>query len=111
MPANFMPTATDYLRILPEIILVVAGTLIMLIEGWLSSENKKSNLSILTFIAFIAALVAAVAANSNQGLSYSNMFIVDGFATFFRVLVIGVGILSLFSATQYLKREHAESAE
>jgi len=106
-----MPTSADYFRILPEIILVVAGTLIMLIEGVLAGENKKSNLSVLTFIAFVAALVAAVAANSNQGLSYSNMFIVDGFATFFRVLVIGVGILSLFSATQYLKREHAESAE
>ena len=111
MPVNFMPTSADYFRILPEIILVVAGTLIMLIEGVLAGENKKSNLSVLTFIAFVAALVAAVAANSNQGLSYSNMFIVDGFATFFRVLVIGVGILSLFSATQYLKREHAESAE
>ena len=29
MPANFMPPADDYLRILPEIILTVAGTLIM----------------------------------------------------------------------------------
>ena len=111
MPVNFMPTGVDYLRILPEIIMTVAGTLIMLIEGMLNGENKKSNLSILTFIAFVAALVAAVAANANPGLSYANMFIVDGFATFFRVLVIAVGILSLFSATQYLKREHAESAE
>jgi NADH-quinone oxidoreductase subunit N len=110
MPVNFMPTGTDYLRILPEIIMTVAGTLIMLIEGWLSGENKKSNLSVFTFIAFVAALVAAVVANASPGLSYSNMFIVDGFATFFRVLVIGVGILSLFSAIQYLKREHAESA-
>ena len=39
------------------------------------------------------------------------MFIVDGFATFFRVLVIAVGMLSLLSAVQYLKREHAESSE
>jgi NADH-quinone oxidoreductase subunit N len=111
MPVNFIPTGTDYFRILPEIIMTVAGTLIMLIEGWLSGENKKSNLSILTFVAFVAALVAAIAANARPGLSYANMFIVDGFATFFRVLVIAVGILSLFSATQYLKREHAESAE
>ncbi len=65
----------------------------------------------LTFVAFAAALVSAVAANASPGLSFSNMLIVDGFATFFRVLVIAVGILSLFSATQYLKREHAESAE
>src|SRR5271155_5256028 len=110
MPANFMPTGVDYLRILPEIIMTVAGVLIMLIEGWLG-ENKKRNLSALTFVAFAAALVAAVAANANPGLSFSNMLIVDGFATFFRVLVIAVGILSLLSAVQYLKREHAESAE
>jgi len=110
MPANFMPTGVDYLRILPEIIMTVAGTLIMLLEGWLV-ENKKRNLSMLTFVAFAAALVSAVAANADPGLSFSNMLIVDGFATFFRVLVIAVGILSLFSATQYLKREHAESSE
>ncbi|HEX5228881.1 MAG TPA: NADH-quinone oxidoreductase subunit N [Bryobacteraceae bacterium] len=111
MPVNFMPTGVDYIRILPEIILTVAGTIIMLIEGLIGSENKKTNLSIFTFVAFVAAMVAAVAANSYPGLSYSNMFIVDGFATFFRVLVIGVGMLSLLSATQYLKREHAESSE
>src|ERR1700729_1428814 len=110
MPVNFMPTGTDYLRILPEIIMTIAGTLIMLIEGLLG-ENKKRNLSALTFVAFAAALVAAIAANGSPGLSFSNMLIVDGFATFFRVLVIVVGILSLFSAVQYLKREHAESSE
>jgi NADH-quinone oxidoreductase subunit N len=110
MPANFMPTAADYLRILPEIIMTIAGALIMLLEGLLG-ENKKRNLALLTFVAFAAALVSAVAANADPGLSFSNMLIVDGFATFFRVLVIAVGILSLFSATQYLKREHAESSE
>src|SRR6202451_258312 len=110
MPANFLPTGTDYLRILPEIIMTVAGALIMLLEGLLG-ENKKRNLSVLTFLAFAAALGSAIAANADPGLSFSNMLIVDGFATFFRVLVISVGILSLFSATQYLKREHAESSE
>ncbi|MBV9769571.1 MAG: NADH-quinone oxidoreductase subunit N [Bryobacterales bacterium] len=110
MPVNFMPTGTDYFRILPEIILTIAGTLIMLIEGWLG-DNKKRGLASLTLIAFVAALVAAIAANSRPGFSFSGMVVVDGFATFFRVLVIAVGILSLFSAIQYLKREHAESAE
>src|SRR5271163_4577116 len=111
MPVNFMPTGVDYLRILPEIIMTVAGTLIMLIEGWLGGSDKKTNLSALTFLALAAALVAAVAANTSPGLSFSNMLIVDGFATFFRALVIAVGILSLLSAVQYLKREQAESSE
>src|SRR6202171_6405981 len=39
------------------------------------------------------------------------MLIVDGFATFFRVLVIAVGILTVLSSSQYLERENAEPGE
>ena len=108
MPVNFAPSATDYLRFLPEIIMIVAGTLIMFIEPLLG-EKRKEGLSFLTVIAFLAALVAAVMANNDPGTAFSKMLIVDGFATFFRVLVIGVGILTVLCSTQYLKREHAAS--
>ncbi len=110
MPVNFAPTAIDYLRFLPEIIMVVVGTLIMVLEPLLG-ENKRNTFSAVTLIGFIAALVAAVAANDHPGLSFSNMLIVDGFATFFRVLVIAVGILTVLSSSQYLRQEHAASAE
>jgi NADH-quinone oxidoreductase subunit N len=39
------------------------------------------------------------------------MLVIDGFATFFRVLVIGVGLLTLLCSFQYLRREQAESGE
>ena len=110
MPANFAPSAIDYLRFLPEIIMIVVGTLIMVMEPLLG-ENKRNAFSALTLLGFIAALVAAIAANDHPGLSFSNMLIVDGFATFFRVLVIAVGILTVLSSSQYLRREHAASAE
>ena len=110
MPVNFVPSSADYLRFLPEIIMIVTGTLIMLIEPLLG-ENKKAGLSALTMLGFAAALVAAVVANTAPGTSFSNMLIVDGFGTFFRVLVIGVGMLTVLSSSQYLKREHAASAE
>ncbi|HEV2688667.1 MAG TPA: NADH-quinone oxidoreductase subunit N [Bryobacteraceae bacterium] len=110
MPANFVPTAVDYLRFLPELIMIVTGTLIMLLQPWLGTE-KRTALSALTLIGFVGALAAAVYANYSPGSSFSNMMIVDGFATFFRVLVIGVGILTVMSSAQYLRREHAESAE
>jgi NADH-quinone oxidoreductase subunit N len=110
MPANFAPTAIDYLRILPEILMVITGTLIMVLEP-LIGGNKRNAFSSVTLVGFIAALVAAVAANDHPGLSFSNMLIVDGFATFFRVLVIGVGIFTVLSSSDYLRREHAASAE
>ncbi len=110
MPASFVPSATDYLRFLPEIIMIAIGALIMLLEPLLGG-NKKDSLSGLTVLGFIVALVAAIMANGMPGTSFSNMLIVDGFGTFFRVLVIGVGILTVLSSAQYLKREHAASAE
>ena len=110
MPANFMPSATDYIRFLPEIIMIVVGTLIMLLEPVLG-ENKQTSYTVLTFGAFAAALAATVVANGHPGTSFSNMLIVDGFASFFRVLVIAVGILTVLSSSQYLRREHAEAAE
>src|SRR6202051_2668749 len=110
MPVNFAPSATDYLRFLPEIIMIVAGTLIMFIEPLLG-ERRKEGLSSLTVVAFLAAMVAGVLANNDPGTAFSRMRIVDGFATFFRVLVIGVGILTVLCSAQYLKREHAASAE
>ena len=33
MPVNFLPSSTDYLHFLPEIVMIVAGTLIMLLDG------------------------------------------------------------------------------
>jgi NADH-quinone oxidoreductase subunit N len=110
MAANFAPSAVDYLRFLPEIIMILAGTLIMLIEPMLG-ERKKEGLSFLTVVAFLAAMVAAIMANNDPGTSFSKMLIVDGFATFFRVLVIGVGVLTVLCSAQYLKQEHAESPE
>jgi len=110
MPANFVPTQADYLRFLPEIIMVVVGTLIMLLQGMMG-DNKKRSLTALTLLGFAAALAAAVMANNNPGTSFTNMMVVDGFGTFFRVLVIAVGILTVLSSSQYLRREHAESSE
>ena len=110
MLASYVPAGVDYLRLLPEIIMVAAGTLIMVVEPLLG-ENKRTAFTSISVAAFLAALAAAVQANSVPGTSFSNMLIVDGFATFFRVLVIAVGLLSVLAASQYLRIEHAASAE
>src|SRR5271165_57804 len=104
MPIN-TPPAEDYLRILPEIIMTIAGTLIMILQVLLPEEKPKSSLGHLSLIAFLAALVGALYSSNFQGTGFSGMIVIDGYATFFRLLVIGVGILSVLSAYQYLSRE------
>src|SRR5271169_3069168 len=105
-----MPTGAEYFRILPEIILTLAGTFIMFLEAVLKGTQKRIFASV-SVIALIAALVAAIAADSDPGAAFHNMLIVDGFATFFRVLVIAVGLLAVFSSTEYLSRENSSGGE
>jgi NADH-quinone oxidoreductase subunit N len=114
MPVNaalgMAPAAVEYLRFLPEIILIAAGTLLMVLDVVLRKQAREiyGHISIL---AMVAAIVAAVFAYGSPGPAFSGMLVVDGFATFFRVLVIGVGILTVLSSYRFLQREGAEPGE
>ncbi len=111
MPTNFIPTATDYVRFLPEIILTIVATLIMFAQPILK-ERGEGLWSKLSLASLAGALFAAIYAyTSGPGTAFQGLLIIDGFATFFRILVILVGVLCVFSSTQYLRKEHAESAE
>jgi NADH-quinone oxidoreductase subunit N len=61
--------------------------------------------------ALAAALVCAVNAGSFPGPAFSGLLMVDGFASFFRVVVFVVGILTVLSSYRFLVREGAETAE
>ena len=110
MPTNWMPTPAEYFRFLPEIILTVAGTLLMILDA--ISERRGSPLyGNISLAALIAAGIASIAAFGDPGPAFSEMLQVDGFATFFRVLVIAVGILAVLASYRYLDRENAEPGE
>src|ERR1019366_9745548 len=106
MPANVFPTSAEYFRILPEIILSIAGVLIMLLEAVFTKDEQRKIFGPLSVVALIAALVASIAAAGDPGAAFSGMLIIDGFASFFRVLVAGIGIVAILSSTEYLGREH-----
>ena len=105
------PAPEDYLRFLPEIIMTAVGTLILVLQVLMPEKKPKSSLGHLSLVALAVAVWATVYANGFQGTAFSGMLIIDGYATFFRALVIGVGILSVLCAYQYLNREHANQGE
>ena len=110
MPAEFLPKSVDLIRFLPETILTATGTLLMVADGIAGRRWSKAygNLSL---IGLVAALLAAVYAYGDPGPAFSGMLMADGFAAFFRVLVISVGILTVFASYRFLAREGAETAE
>ncbi len=110
MPGNFIPAGVEYLRLLPEIILTLVATLIMVLEP-LTGGRAKRALGHISFLGLWAALIAAAGAYRVAGPAFHGLIIVDGYATFFRVLVIAVGILVVLVSYGYLRREGAESGE
>ena len=108
MPASLYPAGAELIRFLPELILTGAGTLLMLIEA--VAERRWPHLyGNLSLIALLCAMGGAAYAFTVPGTAFSGMLIVDGFATFFRLLVIGVGILCVLASYRFLDRENAET--
>jgi NADH-quinone oxidoreductase subunit N len=110
MTVNIAPASVEYIRFLPEIILIAAGTLLMVLDVILRKQSRDiyGHISI---VALLASMGAAVFAYSSPGPAFSDMLMVDGFATFFRVLVIAVGVLTVLSSYRFLEREGAETGE
>src|SRR5579885_1076372 len=95
-----LPPADDYIRILPELILSIAGTVIMVLEP-LTSKRNKDWLGYFAIASLLAGLWGTSAAYAVGGTAFSNLLVIDGFATYFRGLVIVVGILALLASFQY----------
>ena len=111
MPVNPMFNPADLIRFLPEIILTTVATLLMVLDPVI--HRKSSNLfGVLSLAALAAGIGAAVYAFMAQpGAAFGGMLSVDGFATFFRVLVMAVGILTILPSFRFLNRQDAETGE
>ncbi|MBL8227160.1 MAG: NADH-quinone oxidoreductase subunit N [Bryobacterales bacterium] len=110
MDASFVPEPIHLVRFAPELLLTIFGTLIMVLDP-LTKEGNKNRLGVIAMIGLIAAAWGTSIAAANPGAAFSDMLIVDGFATFFRYLSILVGVLTLACSFAYLKREKADSGE
>ncbi len=97
-------------RLLPEVILAVAGTLIMV----LSPVVKRART--LGYLALTSLGLALFAAHfqfhhDNFGPAFSGLVISDAYGIFFRELFIIVAALAVLSSFDYLEREGIESGE
>ena len=109
MPANFVPAPEELLRFLPETILIVVATLLMVLAAIRAERrNLFGNLSL---AGLLAAMAAALYAHTIEGTAFGGMLVVDAFATFFRLLVLSVGVLTVLSSYRFLKRERADAGE
>lgn len=98
------------LRFLPEMILTVMGTLLMVLDPVLHKRSSHA-FGHLSILALLGGIAGAIYGYSHGGPAFGGMLVVDGFATFFRVLVMIVGILTILPSYSFLDRQEAETGE
>ena len=97
MPTSYMPSAVEVLRFLPELILTAVATIVMVMSA---ITRQRHTLGIVALLGLVGAIAASFYAGSMPGPAFREMLSVDGFATFFSVLVFLVGILRRVSITR-----------
>lgn len=110
MSVSYIPSAQEILRFAPEIALSFGGTVVMLGEAGLKN-GSRARLAAITFLTLLAAALLSVWVAADPGPAFSNLLAVDGFSTFFRVLVCAAGMLVVLISTNYLRQEGHDSGE
>src|SRR5215813_560360 len=101
----------NYVQILPEIVLSVFGTVLMLVDPLLPAGNNRRSLGWLAFIGTLAAIAASIYQKTAQGTGWFGMVRVDAFSIFFHVLVIAISAVVILASFEYLDYQQMRIGE
>lgn len=100
----------DFLSVLPFIIVAGWATLLLLVDLWIPA-NRKGITAGLAALGLIAAIVAVISRFGIEREAFDGMIIVDGFSSFLQLLFLGVGLIAIAQAYDYLRRRDIERGE
>jgi len=104
-------TETDFIAILPQVILVLAGMAIMLLEPFTAPERKSQLGQIAVLAAFLAAVTLSFQRLQAPQAAFNGMFRVDTFSFTFQWLFFAItGICALVSL-HFNDREEIQRGE
>jgi NADH-quinone oxidoreductase subunit N len=109
---NFQPPpGSDYIRILPELVLSLFGMTVMIVDPLLDEENRHQSLGTIALIGTLVALASTFWMAQYPGTAFSNMVRVEGFSVFFHFLVIAIAVVAILSSFEYLRVQHIRAGE
>jgi NADH-quinone oxidoreductase subunit N len=106
-----IPQGTDYIRILPELVLSAFGIVIMLLDPLLDEERSQKTLGFIALVGTITGLASTWYMSQSPGLAFSNMVKVDSFSVFFHVLVIAIAAVVILTSYEYMAVQRIRAGE
>ena len=97
-------------RVAPELHLVVAGILVMILDPFIGPTRKRW-LGWLAFVGALLALLSVHVAYDSRGPAYDNLISTDMFSVFVHAVVILAAALAILGSLDYLEREGIQRGE
>src|ERR1700748_2226942 len=93
-------------RILPEVILTIAGVLIMLVDPLLPPTANRKSVGWFSALAMLAAFAASAwQLHLAPGTAYFGVVQTDPFSVFFHLLICGTVLIALLAAIDFVRPE------
>ena len=108
---QLIPQSTDYVRILPELILSGFGILVMVLDPLVDEEKTQKTLGWIAFVGAVAALIATWITAQSPGLAFSHTIQIDSFSSFFTFLVIAIAAVVILSSFEYMAVQRIRAGE
>src|SRR5688572_9224632 len=101
----------DLMAILPQALLVAGGMVIMLLEPFTAREHKSRLGQIAVVITALSAYSLSYQWNSERGVAFHGMFIIDNFSIFFHWLFLVIAGISALISMRFNQRESINRGE
>ena len=94
----------------PEIFLAISA-LVLLMLGVFRGDNSTRLISYLTVGVLLVAVVLVLTGTGTKQITFSNLFVMDSFGAFMKVLVLLGSALSVLISINYIEREQMKRIE
>jgi NADH-quinone oxidoreductase subunit N len=95
----------NWVAAVPELLLSLSAMALLMLGVFLKQDRARL-ISWLAVLAVVVAMVLVAENPSGGGLAFGNLFIVDRFSQFMKLLTLGASGLSIMLSLDYIEREH-----
>ncbi|KPL04111.1 MAG: NADH-quinone oxidoreductase subunit N [candidate division Zixibacteria bacterium SM23_73_2] len=90
--------------LLPELVILVFALLILILEPILKGRAKEI-IPHISWVGILLALLSVISLWNREGMAFNQMFLLDNFSCFFKIIFLSGAFLVILSSISYLKEE------
>jgi NADH-quinone oxidoreductase subunit N len=104
-------TSADYIRLLPELVLIVFGVIVMMAEPFVDQQSNRKSLGVIALNGAVLSIAASIYQAGYMGLGFVGMIRVDTFSVFFHVLIGIITAVVILASFEYLDVQQIKYGE